>query len=151
MKFFINGTRRGIGKTFVERWGTTDTLEECDIFINNKHDKYQQVDLLFKAAKLKKRIINISSMSIYLPKAYPYAVEKMALEHANFQLFSEGIDTTIVRFGVIDTERSRFIKNVNKISKEAAADIVQWLIDQPHRIMDISVHHDFVQSVLANK
>ena len=61
--FYINGTRRGLGEALSKFYDTVDTLEECDVFINCKHDGFQQVDLLYKAAELNKRIINIGSNS----------------------------------------------------------------------------------------
>jgi hypothetical protein len=59
--FYITGTRRGLGQALSVFYDTVDTLEECDVFINCKHDGFQQVELLYKAAELNKRIINIGS------------------------------------------------------------------------------------------
>ena len=59
--FYITGTRRGLGEALSKFYDTVDTLEECDVFINCKHDGFQQVELLYKAAELDKRIINIGS------------------------------------------------------------------------------------------
>ena len=59
MHFFITGTRRGLGKALYALYDTVDSLENCDVFINCKHDN--QVELLYKAAELNKRIINIGS------------------------------------------------------------------------------------------
>ena len=47
MKYFITGTRRGLGKALSDKYGTVNTLEECDVFINCKHDGFSQVDLLY--------------------------------------------------------------------------------------------------------
>jgi len=38
MKFYITGTRRGLGKALSERFTTVNSLEECDVFINCKHN-----------------------------------------------------------------------------------------------------------------
>ena len=38
MKFYITGTRRGLGEALKQKYDTVSTLEECDIFINCKHD-----------------------------------------------------------------------------------------------------------------
>ena len=38
---------------------TVDNLKNCDIFINCKHDGFNQVNLLYEAAKLNIKIINI--------------------------------------------------------------------------------------------
>ena len=43
MKFFITGIRRGLGKALYDLCDTTvDSLEECDVFINCKHDGFEQ-------------------------------------------------------------------------------------------------------------
>ena len=44
MKFYITGIRRGLGKYLHDRLNVVETLEECDVFINCKHDAFQQVD-----------------------------------------------------------------------------------------------------------
>ena len=61
MKFFITGTRRGLGAALLDYYGNCNSLEECEVFINCKHDGFKQVELLYKAAELGKRIINIGS------------------------------------------------------------------------------------------
>lgn len=38
MKFYITGTRRGLGKALVNKYGNVNTLDECDVFINCKHN-----------------------------------------------------------------------------------------------------------------
>ena len=55
-KFYITGTRRGLGEALEKKHGNVGSLEECDIFINCKHDGFQQVDLLYQAADLNKKI-----------------------------------------------------------------------------------------------
>ena len=55
MKFYITGTRRGLGKALENRYGNCGNLEECDIFINCKHEGFEQVKLLYKAAELNKK------------------------------------------------------------------------------------------------
>jgi hypothetical protein len=54
MKFYITGTRRGLGKALKDIYGCTDTLDQCDVFINCKHNGFEQVNLLYQAADLKK-------------------------------------------------------------------------------------------------
>jgi NAD(P)-dependent dehydrogenase (short-subunit alcohol dehydrogenase family) len=122
--FYITGTRRGLGEALSKFYDTVDTLEECDVFINCKHDGFQQVELLYKAAELDKRIINIGSNSPDGNKSWshPYAVQKAALDKANEQLYYLGINTTIVRFGRFDTERVAHID-----------------VNQPYRVKDITV------------
>ena len=81
-KFYITGTKRGLGKALLDKYGSTNKVEECDVFINCKHDGFEQVNLLYKAAELKKRIINIGSNSPDQDKARPhkYQIEKSALK-----------------------------------------------------------------------
>ena len=76
--FYITGTRRGLGEALNKFYDTVDTLEECDVFINCKHDGFQQVELLYEAAELDKRIINIGSNSPDGNKSWrhPYAGTK---------------------------------------------------------------------------
>ena len=118
-KFFITGTRRGLGEALKDLYGCTDTLEECDVFINCKHNGFEQVEMLYKAAEMGKRVINIGSNSPDQDKRqpWPYSIEKAALDKANEQLFYQGIDTTIVRFGYFDSPRVAHIE-ADKMSIE---------------------------------
>ena len=83
MRFYITGTKRGLGKALYDLYDTVPTLNDCDVFINCKHDN--QVKLLYEAAELNKRIINIGSNSPDEIKKQPhiYAIEKFALDKAN--------------------------------------------------------------------
>jgi len=138
MHFFITGTRRGLGKALYALYDTVDNLEDCDVFINCKHDN--QVELLYKAAELNKRIINIGSNAPDETKHQPhkYAVEKFALDKANEQLFYQGVNTTILRFGYFDSPRVEHI-NKPKMSIEYCISIIDWVLEQPHRVKDITV------------
>ena len=49
MKHYITGTRRGLGQALTDYLECVDNLEECDIFINCKHDGFSQVELLYEA------------------------------------------------------------------------------------------------------
>lgn len=142
MKFYITGTRRGLGKYLADNLQCVDSLDKCDVFINCKHDHFMQVDMLAKAAELNKRIINIGSNAADWFCAnnnyWKYSVEKMALDNANEILFYQGIDTTILRFGWIDTERVELIKEP-KISKQYVLDLILWILDQPYKIKEMTV------------
>ena len=55
MRYYITGTRRGLGAfiTNLPELNTganriVDNLDDCDIFINCKHDGFSQVDLLYE-------------------------------------------------------------------------------------------------------
>jgi len=139
-KFYITGTRRGLGESLSKKYNTVDNLQDCDVFINCKHDGFEQVNLLYQAAELNKRIINIGSNSPDETKRvkHIYAVEKSALDKANHQLFYQGINTTIVRFGYFDSPRVAHIDK-KKMSIEYCVSIIEWILNQPHRIKDITV------------
>tara|TARA_B100001057_G_scaffold494472_1_gene591134 strand:- start:8293 stop:8721 length:429 start_codon:yes stop_codon:yes gene_type:complete len=140
MKYYITGTRRGLGEALKRKYGCVDTLEECDVFINCKHDGFNQVDLLYKAAELGKRIINIGSTSPDGIKKYihPYAIEKAALDKANEQLFYNGINTTIIRFGYFDSPRVKHIDEP-KMSINTCVETISWVLSQVVRVKDITV------------
>jgi len=141
MKFFITGTRRGIGKFLSNKLPTTQDVTEADVFINCKHDGFEQVRLLYEAAKIPGiKIINISSNSGdgIRNKVHPYAVEKIALDAANEQLFYQGVDTISLRFGYIDTDRVAHI-NEPKMSLDYIYEVVEWILIQPHRIKELTI------------
>ena len=140
MKYYITGKRRGLGKALSETYDTVETMEECDVFINCKHDGFKQVELLYQAAELNKRIINIGSNSPDETKRvkHIYAVEKLALDKANHQLFYQGVNTTIVRFGYFDSPRVAHI-DANKMSINYCVEIIDWVLKQPHRVKEITV------------
>jgi len=140
MKYYITGTRRGLGKMLREKYNTVDSLQDCDVFINCKHDGFEQVKLLYQAAELNKRIINIGSNSPDETKKvkHIYAVEKSALDKANHQLFYQGINTTIVRFGYFDSPRVAHIDK-KKMSIEYCISVIDWVLNQPHRVKEVTV------------
>jgi|SRR5210317_1295600 hypothetical protein len=141
-KFYITGTRRGLGKILSEKYDTVDSLQDCDVFINCKHDGFQQVELLYKAAELNKKIINIGSAASDWTKGYKenfrYGIEKKTLREVNDQLFWEGKDTCIINFGYFDSPRSKDF-DVKKMSIEYCVSIIEWILDQPHRVKEITV------------
>jgi len=137
-KFYITGTRRGLGKALEEKYGNVGNLEDCDIFINCKHDGFDQVRLLYKAAGQGKRIINIGSLSSDYTFRGLYAIEKKALREANHDLFTQGISTSCINFSYIDTERVAH-KDVEKMPIDYCVSVVDWIIQQPYRIKELSV------------
>lgn len=140
MKFYIEGTRRGLGKFWIERHECVGSMKDCDVFINNKHDGFLQVHRLYQAADMGKRIINIGSNSPDTTKRrkHVYSVEKAALDAANEQLYYAGVNTTIVRFGYFDTPRVESVKE-KKMSLEYVESVILWVLDQPHRVKDLTV------------
>jgi len=143
MKFFITGTRRGLGKALQKKYGNCKSLKNCDVFINCKHDSFSQVELLYAAAALGKRIINISSNSGDGNKSKPhiYAVEKAALDKANEQLYYQGVNTTSIRFGWFDSPRVAQV-DVKKMSLDYCVGVIDWVLQQPHRVKDITITPD---------
>ena len=138
MKFYITGTRRGLGEALKQKYDTVSTLEECDIFINCKHDGFEQVDMLYKAVALNKRIINIGSHASDFTYLHKYAVEKRALREANNQLFIAGKKTTCLNFGYFDTERSAH-KDVEKMPLDYVIDVIEWVLIQEYNVKELTV------------
>jgi hypothetical protein len=142
-KLFITGTRRGLGKALSALYNTVDTLEECDVFVNCKHNGFEQVDMLYKATDLNKRVISIGSYASdfvfhpHKPK-FNYAVEKKALRDANSALFDHSKDVTCINFGYFDSPRVEHV-NAEKMSIEYCISVFDWILRQPHRIKDITV------------
>ena len=143
MKFYITGIRRGLGKYLHDRLNVVDSMEECDVFINCKHDGFDQVKMLYEAYDWGVSAINISSNSGDGIKKYAhsYAIEKAALVKANEQLFYLGMETTCLRFGWIDTERVADIEE-NKMSLKSVLDTIEWVLLHPHRVKEITITPD---------
>ena len=72
-----------------------------------------------------------------IPENNKYQIEKFALEKANEQLFYLGINTTIVRFGPFDSPRIAH-KKQKKMSIDYCCSVIKWILEQPHRIKDIT-------------
>ena len=140
IKFYITGTRRGLGSVLKHQYDCVDKLEDCDVFINCKHDGFSQTHLLYKAAALGKRIVNIGSNSSDGIKKKPhlYAIEKAALEKANEQLFYQGVNTTIIKFGYFDSPRVKDV-DADKMSIEYCCSVIEWVLLQHHRVKEITV------------
>ena len=139
-KFYITGTRRGLGKALEEKYGNVGNLEDCDIFINCKHDGFDQVRLLYKAASQGKRIINIGSNSSdgFKTRPHIYAVEKAALDKANEQLYYSGVNTTNIKFGWFDSPRVEQY-NGYKMSIDYCVSVIDWIVNQPHKVKEITI------------
>ena len=140
MEFYITGAGRGLGKALVNKYGNCDSLEDCDVFINNKCDRFDQVFMLYHAAELNKRIINISSNASdsKKPNNIMYAVYKGALDDLNDRLYYEGKRTTSIRFGYFDTPRVAHVDK-EKMPVEYCLDVIEWVLNQPHRIKELTV------------
>ena len=116
----------------------------CEVFINNAHDGFSQVEMLntmYRAWKDKenKLIINIGTDAVpytnwqVVHKQYP--IEKMAL-HAQAEMLQHEerkCKITTLALGHVDTE---FNKNYDgaKLSYDNIIDTIKWIIDQPTEI-----------------
>ena len=140
MKYYITGTKRGLGKALAQKYCCVDSIEECDVFINCKQDRFDQVFMLYKASELGKRIINISSNSADDSRStHPmYAVYKSALDDLNSRLYYKGISTTSIRFGYFDSERVKHI-NKSKMSLEYCVKVIDWVLTQPYIIKELTI------------
>ena len=146
MRFYITGIRRGLGKYLHDRLNVVDSMEECDVFINCKHDGFEQVKMLYEACDYGVTIINIGSYAsdwIYHPKKsqYSYGVEKKALRDANSQMFDNGFDTTCLNLGYLDSESVAHIES-KKMSHKSVLDTIEWVLIHPHRVKEITIVPD---------
>ena len=151
-KFYITGIRRGLGKYLYDRFDdVVETLEECDVFINCKHDGFLQVDNLYTACELGKRVINIGSYASDVlsvgelgqafdsdKERYLYGMEKKALREANSQMFDNGYNTTCLNLGYFDSERVEHI-TANKMTLESVYDNIEWILLHPYRVKEMTI------------
>jgi len=161
MNFLITGHTKGIGKAIYNKFGgvglskstgfdisfddITPYFENTDVFVNNAYDYcnyWSQVNLVYKAANVKKQIVIGSMASDYAltntDKALEYTTLKEAVKAASFQLFAQGKDITLLRPGYVDTSA---VKDVTcaKIEPEYIADIIEWILKQPYRIKEFAL------------
>ena len=141
-KFYITGAETGLGKAIADKYGNVDHIEDCDIFINNRHDGFDQVRLLYKAVDLNKTVVNIGSVAsdwIYgYDETFKYGIEKKLLRDVNSQLYWQGANTSIINFGWFDTYRSKDYTG-EKMTVEYCVSVVEWILLQPYRVKEISV------------
>jgi NADP-dependent 3-hydroxy acid dehydrogenase YdfG len=108
---------------------TADTIEPCDVFINNAQVGFAQTELLFEMSRrwtgTQKRIISVSTLmtldpTCTMPGMSEYYVQKLALESANRELRSQrlGIQFTLVRPGNIATSPDKTVP--------PARDVHEW-------------------------
>ena len=96
------------------------------------------MELLYKAAKLNKRIINIGSHASDFTFKYRYAVEKRALREANNNLFCDGVNTTCLNFGYFDSPKVDHVKE-KKMTIEYCVEIIDWVLKQPYRLKELTI------------
>ena len=164
----ITGHSDGIGKALFEKYAPNaigfsrsngydisdrDSLDkilaaavDCDVFVNNAHCDYAQVELLYAFSKARentnKFIVNISSNSSDGIKQmpHPYAVQKSALDKASEQLSRHGNACRILnlRPGYIDTNRVKHVTDT-KLRVESVVSIINWILHQPSDMSIVSL------------
>ena len=111
---------------------------ECDVFINNAHCGFSQVQLLYILHNMwkhhDKTIVCISSNSSDGTKDHPnmYSTEKRALDHACEQLNNiHGAKCKVIciKPGYIDTPRVAYVTDAAKIETTELARFIFKLID----------------------
>ena len=138
MKISITNKDRGLGKELSSRF---DNVVEgfdknADVFINNRHDSFNQTKLLMKAFDewkyTDKTIINIGSRSKYpnISKGFMYSTSKAALNHLsnNLRLNSDKTCRIIdVNCGLLESE-------LPSLTYKEITEIIVWCINQPKHI-----------------
>jgi len=138
MKISITNKDRGLGKELSSRFD--DVVEgfdkNTDVFINNRHDSFNQTKLLMKAfgewKYTDKTIINIGSRSKYpnISKGFMYSTSKAALNHLsnNLRLNSDKTCRIIdVNCGLLESE-------LPSLTYKEITEIIVWCINQPKHI-----------------
>jgi hypothetical protein len=154
MKIVITGHTSGIGKAIYAQFGgiglsrstgfdiTKDSIltyidtETC--FINNAFtwsDPYAQVRLLYESYKIAKKVICISSNTPYVGV---YKTSKDALNNACNDLFLEGYDVTVLKFGKVDTPyQDKYYGD--KISTSTVINTLEFVFSTEERVGTISI------------
>jgi NADP-dependent 3-hydroxy acid dehydrogenase YdfG len=169
VKVYITGTKRGLGSVFeskfLEKGWTICSLNrpeydlnknlddfvttDFDLYINNAHSGFTQTELLYKLFEANENrkctILNISSMSPERQLNYirKDQAEKASLDKAarQLQFLEKPCRILLLKPGRFDFSQQPV--SLQKISNEYMANLVFWLINQPHNInFDISVKYN---------
>lgn len=117
-------------------------VSSCNVFINNAHDKFAQVDLLYTLwsewKEEHKQIVCISSLSPDVTKnrMWPYSTEKKALDHVCEQLqnSNENCRITNIKLGWVNTLRVERFPAKHKMDPDYIAKVILWCIQQPEYV-----------------
>ncbi len=164
MNISITGHTSGLGKTLYDYWGNAGhhvigysrqngfdlnsnlkkIIEDTsfDLFVNNAYSDYKQVDLLYSLYEKNKErdciILNIGSASSdgNIDKIKPYAIEKLALERACFQLQfnSKLCKILLLKPGRMDTKMVDHLDSP-KLNLDEVVKTIEWMITQPPKII----------------
>ena len=138
MKISITNKDRGLGKELSSRFD--DVVEgfdkNTDVFINNRHDGFNQTKLLMEAFDewkyTDKTIINIGSRSKYpnISKGFMYSTSKAALNHLSNNLRLNSDKTC----RIIDVNCGLLESDLPSLTYEEITEIIVWCINQPKHI-----------------
>jgi len=170
MKVYITGTTSGIGSEIFNtlKNAKCDVIglnrpeynldkniddyvkSDFDVYINNAHHEFSQTKLLYKLFEANENrkcsIINISSMIAERQIDYPRQeqAEKASLDRAarQLQFLERPCRIALLRIGRFDFSKQSEAKQ--NISNQYLANLIHWLISQPHNIsFDISTKFNF--------
>ncbi len=121
-------------------------ISKFDVFINNAHEGFGQVELLndvFSAWKDQdKLIINIGVDSVpytnWQVVHHQYPIEKVAL-HSQVELLQNEkrkCKLTTLGLGYVDTEFNKDYKG-GKLSYDNIIDTIKWIIEQPFEVKQL--------------
>ena len=124
-------------------------VQDCDVFINNAHDRFSQVNMLnelyqdwqYSKGKL---IINIGTDAVpqtawqVVHRMYP--VEKAAV-HSAVEILQQDIEgrrvkITNLALGHVETEFNKDYKGP-KLTFKTVIDTINWIIDQEQEIKSL--------------
>jgi hypothetical protein len=123
-------------------------INDCDVFINNAHEGFGQVELLndvFTAWKdYSKLIINIGVDTVpysnWQVVHQQYPVEKVAL-HSQVELLhnqQRKCKITTLGLGYVDTEFNKDYDGA-KLSYKDIVETIKWIIDQSYEVKQLMV------------
>lgn len=170
MKVAITGHTSGVGKALYHKFDDVvglsrsngynindpvpilDRVKDCDVFVNNAHSGYSQVDLLYMLwsewKDTPKTIVCISSNAAKMPqrRVNMYANEKLSLTEACRQLnYIHEAECKImcINPGYVDTPRVSQI-DAPKMSTSELADLIHTLVtmNKTYRVSDITLETD---------
>jgi hypothetical protein len=163
MKIAITGNTKGLGNELSKRFDNVvgftrsnlpikfvdkiiSASSDCDVFINNAFDGFNQTKLLMALydewKDTDKIIVNIVSRSKYpnISKGFMYSASKASLSHLSNSLRLIGDK----KCRIIDINAGLLNSKIPSLSYIELADIIIWCINQPSHIEvgEISVWHN---------
>ena len=144
----LTNSTRGLGLEIAKRFGNVvDGFDEnSDVFINNRHNSFNQTELLMqvfnKWKDTDKTIVNIISRSKYpnISKGYLYSASKAALSHMSNSL--RMISDKKCR--IIDINPGLLESNLPSLQYSEIVDTIEYCIKLPLHIEigELSIWHN---------